>query len=593
MSAAIIMALAGTATARGVDPPGLEHAAANPTTLILAPVQAGLGGVFSDDPAAPAITVEIPPGALTADAVLRVRAVKRPPGPGPDQAVTSPAFDVRLQGRGDGKVGLAAPMKVVLTAERAPDPGEVPEVATRQGHRWNRLGASFYRPSTVRAVGLTRDTGATYRAVYRSLKVATGPGVERGRVVFMDETFGNEDFFGAVLGLHELLNGVPPVAAVGLGVQVDITQVPQPIVDVLTGDDDGATLAVLENPEVTRALIKADAVIGVKGFYSDPASDVMTSAGITCALCHVTVTPSDFGPPLGVLPIGEPRFDGVPNNAMDAGAILALTPTIQSAFPALVPVLNGWGPGRFDVRALDVPNVDRNPLEDGIDNPTTYPPLWNFLDLSAQAYRIGWDGLFLDNGVTNNALGSISEAVYDLIFHGNGAFGYPPFVIDGGDGGTLPPELSIEPPPELVAGLVQSEIERPGNDIVPPEKLLDVQAFMRSIARPPPGPFDESAAEMGFELFHGKANCVACHQTADLTGPGLFTDITAMPPQGGLAAGIKVPGLRGIATTAPYFHDGSAATLAEVVARFVQRGVEVPPLAPDEQAALVEYLKSL
>ena len=116
---------------------------------------------------------------------------------------------------------------------------------------------------------------------------------------------------------------------------------------------------------------------------------------------------------------------------------------------------------------------------------------------------------------------------------------------------------------------------------------------MRSVTSPTPGNFDEAKAEAGFKLFHGKANCVARHSSPDLTGPGLFTDITEEPPAGGLAAGIHVPSLRGISHTPPYFHDGSAATLADAVARLVERGAPVAPLTADEQAAVVEYLKSL
>ena len=76
----------------------------------------------------------------------------------------------------------------------------------------------------------------------------------------------------------------------------------------------------------------------------------MTSAGITCGLCHVNVEPTEFELDAGqlvALPIGPPRFDGVPNNSLDAGAILALTPAAQ-ATPELANLLNGWGPGRFD-----------------------------------------------------------------------------------------------------------------------------------------------------------------------------------------------------------------------------------------------------
>ena len=49
--------------------------------------------------------------------------------------------------------------------------------------------------------------------------------------------------------------------------------------------------------------------------------------------------------------------------------------------------------------------------------------------------------------------------------------------------------------------------------------------------------------------------------------------------------------LRGLWQHAPYFHDGSAATLADVVARYVAaKGL---PLTTQQEADLVEYLKSL
>jgi hypothetical protein len=576
--------------------PAAAQVATDPLLLMIRPVTAATGGTFSDNPASPGITITIPPGALNANALLWVVRKSGQPGAGPDQTVASPAYRVALLPQaGSTRPVLRRAMKVAIRADRAPIHPQVGEIAVRRGARWERLAANFFRPGQGRVVALTTLTDGTLRVVHRSLQAETGPAVAAGRDLFMFETFGNEGFFGGVLGLHDLLNEVPPAAAVGLGVQVDLNRVPQPIVDVLTGNDFAAKQAALQDPAVTRALIKADAVIGVKGFYASQASDRMTSAGITCGLCHVNVTTTRFELSPGNfvdLPIGQPRFDGVPNERLNAGGILALTPTAQS-IPGLSALLQTWGPGRFDVRALDLPDVDRNPLEDGINNPTEYPPIWNFVDLSEQGYTIGWDGLFQDNGETNNALASISEAVYDLIFHGNGAFGIPPFVSEGGDGGTIAPELSIAPPQALVDALVQSEAERPGNDVVPPQRLLELQSFMRSIVSPAPGAFNATLAERGFELFHGRAGCSSCHSSPELTGPGLFTDITATPPAGGLAAGIKVPGLRGIARTAPYFHDGSAPTLAAVVNRYVARGQQVPLLSAQERAALVEYLKSL
>ena len=88
---------------------------------------------------------------------------------------------------------------------------------------------------------------------------------------------------------------------------------------------------------------------------------------------------------------------------------------------------------------------------------------------------------------------------------------------------------------------------------------------------------------------------MACHQSAELTGPGTFTAITN--PQGGLAGGIKVPSLRGISHTAPYLSDGSVPTLEAAVDGVLQvlEGIDPtrPDFSADDRAALVEYLKSL
>jgi cytochrome c553 len=403
---------------------------------------------------------------------------------------------------------------------------------------------------------------------------ASGPSIDQaaaGREIFMYETFGNEQFFGDTLGLHTVLNNVAPRDAVALGAQVDLTKVPADIVAVMTGNDLAAKDAALADPAVTRKLIKAGAVIGVKGFYATPAADddTLTSAGITCGLCHVTVTPTTFTLTAGAtaLPIGEPRFDGVPNTAMDAGVILSFTPFAQAN--GLSAALAGWGPGRFDIRAL-------NELDDSVDNPTAYPSLWNFTGLQAQGYALGWDGMFKGE----NALASLSEGVYDLIMHGNGSFGTA-------SGAIVPPALAFPPRQEVLDKLQ----DNPATSITAAQ-MLQVQAFLLSIKSPAPTGFDAAQAAQGEALFTGKAGCAACHPAAtEFISAGRYTDITATPPTGDLAGGIKVPGLKGISKSAPYFHDGSAATLLDVVDRFDIRGSL--GLTAAEKDALVEYLKSL
>ncbi len=394
--------------------------------------------------------------------------------------------------------------------------------------------------------------------------------ISAGREIFMAETFGNEKFFGDTLGLHTVLNGVAPKDAVALGVQVDLNKVPAGIVAVMTGSDLAAKDAALNDPAVTRTLIKAGAVIGVKGFYATPAAGdtTLTSVGISCALCHVTVKPTAFTLTDGstTLPIGEPLFNGVPNVKMDAGKILSFTPF--AAANGLSSTLAGWGPGRFDIRAL-------NELDDSMDNPTAYPPLWNFPALQANGYALGWDGMF--KGA--DALASISEAVYDLIMHGSGSF--------AAGHGAIPPALAF-PPRQAVLDKFQ---DNPAS-VITSDKLLQVQAFLQSLRSPAAGGFDQLQATAGKALFEGKAGCATCHPAAaEFITAGRYSNITAIPPTGDLAGGIKVPGLRGVSLTAPYFHDGSAVTLLDVVNRFNSR--DALGLTETEKIRLVEYLKSL
>jgi cytochrome c peroxidase len=68
----------------------------------------------------------------------------------------------------------------------------------------------------------------------------------------------------------------------------------------------------------------------------------------------------------------------------------------------------------------------------------------------------------------------------------------------------------------------------------------------------------------GYQLFKS-LGCVSCHQGVNVGGNlfqrhGIFHPIGAAEP-----ALVRVPSLRNVATTPPYFHDGSAATLSAAV----------------------------
>ncbi len=531
--------------------------------------------------------LRIPPAALSVDALVLLRNVRFfLPQPGANQLPRSDAYSTAFIPLGRQGAQLMSAATIELLARDVPVHPQLGEIARTTLRGWERLPANFFRAADRKVLALTTQTHETYRVMFRSLQTTSGPAVARGLDVFLNETFGNEAFFGGVLGLNTVLNGVKPVDAVALGAQVDLAKVPAPIVAAMLDNSPAgldAKMAALADPATTRALIKAGAVVGVKGVYADPASDQLTSVGITCALCHQNVKPTVFklkdatGQPVDVaLPIGPLSVDGKPNATMDAGKILSFTPGAQSL--GVAGVLAGWGPNRFDIRAL-------NAFEDGAINPTDTPPLWNFVDLEAQGYPFGWDGLF----VGQNALASQAEAVYHIVMGGKGAFGTA--------NGALPPALRVTPPAALLARLAAAA-SPPDQILITKDKLLDVQAWMRSLTSPAPGAFDAARAEAGWRLFNGKGACAGCHTTPELSGTkaGPFiANLTAVPASGDLAGGIKVPSLRGVAHSAPYFHDDSAADLPAAVRRVaaVLSSLGVVTLTAAEQEQLVEYLKSL
>lgn len=119
-------------------------------------------------------------------------------------------------------------------------------------------------------------------------------------------------------------------------------------------------------------------------------------------------------------------------------------------------------------------------------------------------------------------------------------------------------------------------------------------------------------AKEGMKLFFGKANCSSCHSGPSFTDNGfhnLGVSFTGEQPDAGREAitklagdkgSFKTPTLRDIARTAPYMHDGSLATLEEVVAYYNKGGTpneyldeELYPLklSAEQEAALVAFLK--
>ena len=196
--------------------------------------------------------------------------------------------------------------------------------------------------------------------------------VTQGRQIFRFDTFGDQAYWGDTLKLHQAIKGaklggvgpgVSPITALKLGVKVDVDALPSNVFQqILQGRVD------LNDPSVTVALLKLNALIGLTNFFES--SGALHSIGIQCALCHSTVDNSQPALCAGVIQpnpgtgcIGH-RLDGWPNRDLNVGGIVALAPDL-SAFVNLLSttqpsitqadvrnILNSWGPGKFDAELL-------------------------------------------------------------------------------------------------------------------------------------------------------------------------------------------------------------------------------------------------
>jgi cytochrome c peroxidase len=122
-----------------------------------------------------------------------------------------------------------------------------------------------------------------------------------------------------------------------------------------------------------------------------------------------------------------------------------------------------------------------------------------------------------------------------------------------------------------------------------------------------------SKAVKGGKLFYGKAACVQCHSGVLLTDFSFANNGTAIVDSSDYGRELltnesddryvfKTPSLRSVQTTAPYMHDGSIASLTDVVEQYNAGGmnhgftdsrVEPLDLSVIEKEQLVAFLESL
>jgi hypothetical protein len=355
-----------------------------------------------------------------------------------------------------------------------------------------------------------------------------------GQCIFRHDTFGDEQLWTDTLRLHEVVQALPPTAALALGLKVDADAVPA---NVLASAD-------LEAPETTVALLSLNAVVGVRATVID---GQVTRIGVTCALCHSSVDDS-VAPGIGV------RLDGQPNRDLDPGAIIAATPGVGALAQSLgIPtataktVLQSWGKGRYDARLN----------QDGESFPVLIPPAYGLADVPLETYT--------GEGPISywNAYVAITQM--------------------GGQGTFVDEELGLD---------IQAD-----PDLVTP-KLAALRAYQFSLTPPaaPPASFAVEAAVRGDALFNGAAKCATCHTGESYTDAPILHDaaetgMDANEARRSKTGQYRTTPLRGAFSHPPYFHDGSAATLEDVVTHY-DTVLELG-LTATEQADLVAYLKSL
>jgi mono/diheme cytochrome c family protein len=291
----------------------------------------------------------------------------------------------------------------------------------------------------------------------------------------------------------------------------------------------------LKSPATTVALLKMNAVVGLQATVDS--QNHVTRLGITCALCHSTVDNS-VAPGIGK------RLDGYPNRDLNVGAIIALSSMLTSAQKS---VYSGWGPGRYDPRY----NID------GKNTPLVLPPAYGLASTKNETYTAEGPISYW------NAYVAVTQ------MHGHGNFSDPRLGI------------AITQTPDRVTS-----------------KLPALRTYQHSLPAPPApaGSFDADAAHRGQVVFGG--SCASCHVGGN--GTDNNTGVLHKPAETGMDAAYaerttnksyRTTPLRALWQHPPYFHDGSAATLADVVAHYdTARHLN---LTDQQKRDLVEYLKSL
>ena len=393
--------------------------------------------------------------------------------------------------------------------------------------------------------------------------------VAKGQKTFRFDTFGDETFWTDTLKMNKVIeSAVDPLTAASVGLKIDAAALPA---EVVKGVIDGTI--PLNDPQTTIALLSLNAVVGVKGQVSKGADGKLhlDRVGITCALCHSTVSrdlqvtaPGSAGTKINLAGIVGERLDGWPNRDLQPGTIISLSPVLtQKQKAEYASWAKLFGPGFYDPR-MNVntdpgsnpavgPDIDANIVAykaaGGI--PVVIPPAFGLAGLSK--------AIFTGDGDTaHEPAGPVSywnRYVGVVQMHGHGTFLDERLIING-------KPLSVD--------------HRVGDDLITPV-LPELEAYQWFIAAPALGidgtkwgvalDLNDQAVTRGKAMFEGQARCSSCHSGPSFTDVGTFglhpvTASVALDKNYIKFSATKqwrTTPLKGLWQHPPYLHDGSGA----------------------------------
>jgi len=419
--------------------------------------------------------------------------------------------------------------------------------------------------------------------------------IDEGRRTFRFDTFGDEAFWGDTLRLHQAIEGeklggvgpgISPRAALNAGLKVDVDRLPKSLVLQLRSNQ-----VNLDDPAVTLALLKLQAVLGVTGFFNSDGS--LRSVGLQCAVCHSTVDNSlTFG-------IGH-RLDGWANRDLDIGAITAQAPNLQPIaellevdVPTVRRVLNSWGPGKFDAELfLDGKAFNPQQVSNGVvtgtnvSGATMIPNAYGLAGFNQHTWTGAWGTVTYWNAFVAN-----------LELRGKGTF--------------FDPRLDNADQYPIAARNRFGHVRTPPDEDRITSKLPALHFYQLALPAPKPKAgqdYAATAAGRGNALFVGKARCNECHVKPLWTEPGWNLHkaeeigIDSFQADRGPDRVYKTQNLAALfvrelglfmrpENKGRFYHDGRFKTLLDVVNHYdIHFNLG---LTDEEKRDLVEYLKSL